>query len=132
MKIENLEVFSAEVKKADFFQFLQAIDDWDSLLDQRDEEGFDASWVAQNEHLAALSYSASADEADITKLREYAFKTALRLTSNAEAAGYVSDDIGLLAEAFSKKIMTAWLGELLSSYISGSFPHRPFKLSDCN
>jgi hypothetical protein len=132
MNIENLEAFSAEVKKADFFQFLQAIDDWDSLLDQRDEEGFDASWVAQNEHLAALSYGASADESDITKLREYAFKTALRLTSNAEAAGYVSDDIGLLAEAFSKKIMTAWLGELLSSYISGSFPHRPFKLSDCN
>lgn len=44
MKIENLKDFSAKVKKSDFFDFLQTVDDWDSLLDRRDEDDFDASW----------------------------------------------------------------------------------------
>ncbi|KTC61679.1 hypothetical protein [Pseudomonas savastanoi] len=123
MNIENLEDFSATVKKADFFDFLLAVDDWDSLLDRRDEDEFDASWVKHNEQMASASYGAQTDESEITKLREYAFKTALRITKNSEAAGYISDDIGLLAEAMSKKLMTTWLNGLLNSYLSGSFPH---------
>ncbi|MCF5200322.1 hypothetical protein [Pseudomonas syringae] len=123
MKIENLKDFSAKVKKSDFFDFLQTVDDWDSLLDRRDEDDFDASWVKNNEHVASAGYGAPTDESEITELREYAFKTVMRITNNSEAAGYVSDDIGLLAEAFSKKSMTTWLNDLLSSYLSGNFPH---------
>ncbi|KWS18014.1 hypothetical protein ABNM12_11810 [Pseudomonas syringae] len=123
MKIENLKDFSAKVKKSDFFDFLQTFDDWDSLLDRRDEDDFDASWVKNNEHVASAGYGAPTDESEITELREYAFKTVMRITNNSEAAGYISDDIGLLAEAFSKKSMTTWLNDLLSAYLSGNFPH---------
>ncbi|KPY97411.1 hypothetical protein ALO43_200195 [Pseudomonas tremae] len=123
MKIENLKDFSAKVRKSDFFDFLQNVDDWDSLLDRRDEDDFDASWVKNNEHVASAGYGAPTDESEITELREYVFKTVLRITNNSEAAGYISDDIGLLAEAFSKRRITTWLNDLLSSYLSGSFPH---------
>ncbi|MCQ2992423.1 hypothetical protein NLO72_24820 [Pseudomonas tremae] len=123
MKIENLKDFSAKVRKSDFFDFLRNVDDWDSLLDRRDEDDFDASWVKNNEHVASAGYGAPTDESEITELREYVFKTVLRITNNSEAAGYISDDIGLLAEAFSKRRITTWLNDLLSSYLSGSFPH---------
>ncbi|MDU8647339.1 hypothetical protein RYA97_19775 [Pseudomonas syringae group sp. 26L6] len=62
MNIENLEDFSATVKKADFFDFLLAVDDWDSLLDCRDEDEFDASWVKHNEQMASASYGVQTDE----------------------------------------------------------------------
>lgn len=123
MNIESLDAFSAQVYSVGFFDFLRTVDDWDSLLDKRDEGKFDALWVRHNEELASIDFKDASDESEIKKLREYAFKATFRVTNSSEAAGYVSDDIGLLAEALSKNKFTAWSVSLLNSYLSGKFPH---------
>ncbi|MEE4626544.1 hypothetical protein V2L00_22820 [Pseudomonas alliivorans] len=123
MKIENLDAFLDQAYKANFFNFLRTVDDWDYLLDKRDEDEFDALWVKHHEELTSVNFKELSDESKIKKLREHAFKATFHITNNSEVAGYISDDIGLLAEALSKRKMTTWLEALLSSYLSGRFPH---------
>ena len=56
-------------------------------------------------------------------LRESAFKRAFAITDSTDACRYISDDLGLLADASRADISDPWLVALAASYASGAFPH---------
>lgn len=123
MTSKTIENLSAELTKAGFFDRLSSsVDDWDVILDKRDSAEFDDAWVESNEAVSKKNYLDQSDEAEVNKLREYAFKSVFRITGNSEAAGYVSDDIGLIGEAVAKGELAGWIKDLLESYRNGRFP----------
>lgn len=69
-----------------------------------------------------FSYQSPNDESAISVLREFAFKETFRVTEDPEIAAYVSDDIGLIAEALAKSHVTPWCEKMLASYHAGHIP----------
>lgn len=111
-----------EISEARFFEGLSAVDNWEEALGQRDQTEFDNAWTESLKALSSKPYLNRADEIDVTNLCESVFKAVFRLTSNADAAGYVSDDFGLIGEAVSKGCLSEWIEWLLKVYRSGKFP----------
>lgn len=93
--------------------------DWDAELDARDTHEFDSAWNSSYEKLHELSPSESQTTRDV---REYAFKQTFRITRNAELAGYVSDDWGLISTALENNIQIEFINNLWNSYLKGNFP----------
>jgi hypothetical protein len=118
----NLAKLHREISEARFFEGLSAVDNWEEALGQRDQTEFDNAWTESLRALSSKPYLNRADEIEITNLRESVFKSVFRLTSDAEAAGYVSDDFGLIGEAVAKDCHNEWIEWLLKVYRSGRFP----------
>jgi hypothetical protein len=118
----NLDKLHREISKIPFFEGLFAVDNWEEALGQRDQAEFDHAWADSQRSLSSKPYLHHADEIEVTSLRESVFKAVFRLTSNAEAAGYVSDDFGLIGEALAKDCHNDWIEWLLKVYRSGRFP----------
>ncbi|MFB4323150.1 hypothetical protein RB298_12515 [Priestia sp. BR_2] len=93
--------------------------DWNAELDARDTHEFDSAWNSCYEKLHELCPSESQTTRDI---REYAFKQTFRITRNAELAGYVSDDWGLISTALENSIQIEFINNLWDSYLKGNFP----------
>ncbi|TVX93407.1 hypothetical protein [Paenibacillus agilis] len=93
--------------------------DWDAELDARDADEFDREWRSSYEKL----YQLVPDENEmIQDIREFTFKQTFRITKNPELAGYTSDDLGLISQAFDNKIDIPFIHDLWKSYIQGKFP----------
>lgn len=93
--------------------------DWDAELDARDTHEFESAWKSSYEKLHELSPF----ESQITRdIREYAFKQTFRITRNAELAGYVSDDCGLISTALENNVQIEFINNLWDSYLKGNFP----------
>lgn len=122
MASPNLDKLHREISETCFFEGLSAVDNWEEALGQRDQAEFDNAWTESQRALSSKPYLNHADEIEITNLRESVFKAVFRLTSNAEAAGYVSDDFGLIVEAVAKDCNNEWIEGLLKVYRSGGFP----------
>ncbi|MFP3847637.1 hypothetical protein [Pseudomonas sp. W5-01] len=122
MASPNLDKLHREISETRFFEGLSAVDNWDEALGQRGQAEFDNAWTESQRALSSKHYLHHADEIEVTNLRESVFKAVFRLTSNAEAAGYVSDDFGLIGEAVSKGCLSEWIEWLLKVYRSGKFP----------
>lgn len=109
-----------------FFEKLCASEsDWDSVLDAREDEGFDQLWTSHHAALLATPLTPEMTEG-ITRLREHAFKEVFSISRNADLAGYVSDDVGLIAHHMAVEAPASWVNGLLESYVRGEFPHEPF------
>lgn len=122
MASSNLDKLHREISETRFFEGLSAVENWEEALDRRDQEEFDNAWTLSQRVLSSKSYLNRADELEVANLRESVFKSVFRLTSNADAAGYVSDDFGLIGEAASKGCFSEWIEWLLKVYKSGKFP----------
>lgn len=122
MASPNLAKLHREISETRFFEGLSAVDNWEEALGQRDQTEFDNAWTESQRALSSKPYLNRADEIEITNLRESVFKSVFRLTSDAEAAGYVSDDFGLIGEAVAKDCHNEWIEWLLKVYRSGRFP----------
>lgn len=122
MASPNLDKLHREISETRFFEELSAVDNWDEALGQRDQAEFDNAWTESQRALSSKHYLHHADEIEVTNLRESVFKAVFRLTCNAEAAGYVSDDFGLIGEAVAKDCLSEWIEWLLKVYRSGKFP----------
>ncbi len=122
MASPDLDKLQREISEARFFERLSAVDNWEEALGQRDQTEFDNAWTESLRALSSKPYLNRADEIEITNLRESVFKSVFRLTSDAEAAGYVSDDFGLIGEAVAKDCHNEWIEWLLKVYRSGRFP----------
>lgn len=109
--------------------------DIDAYLDARDQDPFDSDWNAAYQELESrkrgldkktLRELESANE----QLRERVFKRVLALAGD-DAAGYISDDFGLMLDALAMDDMDAsWIFGLYERYASaalpsGSIPARP-------
>lgn len=125
MMVRDLDALWSLVRADGFFQALCAgKPDWDSLLDARDESGFDEQWTRH--HLIVQSTPLAGEVIEnITLLREWVFKKVFSVSDNAEVAGYVSDDFGLIAYHLESNADSAWVAGLLDAYVHNSFPHSP-------
>jgi len=121
--MKDLAMFTNLIHDKDFFELIAAgVEDWEALLDKREQPAFGNAWASAFEALREMSYQSPMAEADVTSLRELAFKAMLRPTGDAEIAAYVADDIGLIADALAKGLVSSYCDHLLASYKAGLFP----------
>ena len=93
--------------------------DWDAALDARDAPDFDTAWILSYEKIGA----ACPPESSLVKaIRESAFKKIYAITKSADLAGYVSDDMGLIAWAVDNQLEIEFVDELWTTYTQGRFP----------
>ncbi|WP_338807000.1 hypothetical protein V8U11_08025 [Pseudomonas chlororaphis] len=93
--------------------------DWDAKLDSRDSVEFDSAWSASYEKVTS---SCPPENGPIKEVREAAFKKVYQITKNSDLAGYVSDDMGLIAQAFENKVDIDFINSLWKVYTQGEFP----------
>lgn len=123
MKRYTLADIEQRLHSRDFFETIVAgVDDWDTLLAQRDDERFDAQWSASYEALLKVPYRSLEDEETSARIREHVFKKVFTLTGSSEVAGYASDDFGLITDAVLKASDSAWANVMFNSYTKGVFP----------
>ena len=95
-------------------------DSLDDLFDSRDSDPFESEWLRVNE-VVEQSQLESNDAVDA--LRESAFKRAFAITKSPDACGYISEDVGLIADAVRAGVADPWLASLTAGYVSGELPH---------
>ncbi|MCH5518626.1 hypothetical protein [Pseudomonas syringae] len=125
MSADDLDGLWELVRPSSFFQTLCACEaDWDRVLDARDDEFFDQLWTLHHVALQATPLARDMTES-INLLREHVFKEVLSISRNADLAGYVSDDFGLIAHHLAIQAPPSWVTGLLDLYVRGNFPHQP-------
>lgn len=93
--------------------------DWDAALCARESVEFDGAWCASYEKMTS---SCPPESALVKEIREIAFKKVYQVTENADLAGYVSDDMGLIAQACQNKVEIDFIDNLWKTYMRGEFP----------
>ena len=110
----------ATINERIFFETIfQKDTDWDAALCARDSFEFDGAWCASYEK---VSSSCPPECALVKEIREIAFKKVYQVTENADLAGYVSDDMGLIAQACDSKVEIDFIDNLWKTYVRGAFP----------
>ncbi|APC17383.1 hypothetical protein BLL42_17160 [Pseudomonas frederiksbergensis] len=94
--------------------------DWDAELGSRDSVEFFSAWNASYE---TITSSCPPEDGSIKEIRESAFKKVYQITKNPDLAGCVSDDLGLIAQAFKNKVDIDFINDLWKAYTQGSFPN---------
>ncbi|MFJ4068648.1 hypothetical protein ACIPW4_25625 [Pseudomonas sp. NPDC089996] len=124
MKVNSLSELNSRIQQDGFFEMVvSGINDWDEALDKREEESFDSAWIDAFEKLKSLAYSSAGDEEVVSNIRELVFKKIYALTYDSDVAGYISDDIGLVADSISKSCDIDWVERLFELYCAGEFPN---------
>jgi len=124
MKIDSLDDLKCIIQRDGFFEaVVSSVNDWDEALDRRDDDVFDSAWIAAFEKLKKIEYSSEGDEEGVSDIREYVFKKVYGLVNSSDVAGYISDDIGLVAESISKVCDVEWVKKLFDIYCTGEFPN---------
>ncbi|EKT4457600.1 hypothetical protein PshuTeo2_47050 [Pseudomonas hunanensis] len=124
MRIGSLDDLKCKIQQDGFFEdVVSSVNDWNEALDRRDDDVFDSVWSDAFEELKNLEYSSESDEKAVNEIREYVFKKIYGLVLNPDAAGYISDDIGLVAESISKLCSIEWVEKLFDIYCAGEFPN---------
>ena len=124
MKVDSLDDLRRIIQRNGFFEaIVSSVHDWDEALDRRDDGVFDSAWTDAFEELKRIEYSSESDEKGVSDIREYVFKKVYGLVGSSDAAGYISDDIGLVAESISKVCDVKWVKKLLDIYCAGEFPN---------
>lgn len=93
--------------------------DWDAALDARDAPDFDTAWSLSYEKISA---ACPPESSTVKEIRESAFKKTYAITKSADLAGYVSDDMGLVAWAADNQLEIEFVDELWKTYAHGRFP----------
>lgn len=92
----------------------------DDFLDQRDSAPFDSEWVRVYHVLEELKKGKTV--ADTREIEKKAYITVYEKTENAELAGYISDDFGLIADSKRLNYSDEWLDKLISCYENARIP----------
>lgn len=97
--------------------------DIEAYLDERDEPEFADAWM-RSFHI--LGERAETDVEEVLRTyREKAFKQTFAYTGDADLAGYVSDDIGLIGVYLLQDgFQDSFLEKLLEGYSQGRLPLR--------
>lgn len=122
----ELERVRHMLEELDFSAWRFAEGAYDSWLDLRDSDEFDASWMSA--HLSTKERETSSplgqDELEIVNhIREMAFLKTIRATGHSELAAYVSDDFELMARAARIGFEDRWLRALSDVYQQERFPY---------
>lgn len=119
-KLEQL-VFSNKVPSQAALQD----EDYDDLLDERDEDGFAQPWTkSYNTINKAYIDSGLTDayKARIDKIREYTFKRVYKETESSDLSSYLSDDFDLILKAMLTNSQDSWVNALWQVYTEGQIP----------
>src|SRR4051812_44347962 len=104
---------------ADYYRAL----DRDAALDARDsDEDFESAWLTLRERIEAAWASSRVSDVEgdaVERIRREAFSAVSRATSQHELAGYVSDDLDLIARGRVLSIDEPLLSWLWASYDQG-------------
>ncbi len=103
-------------------QTFSAMNDYDVVLEERDDPDFDEAWMRAHERVQAVRATRAFDEDALTRLRETVYLCTFDLTQSAELAADVSDDFGLLGEALALGVEDDWLSALARAYTNDQFP----------
>ncbi|MBR3823615.1 MAG: hypothetical protein IKJ39_00285 [Lachnospiraceae bacterium] len=99
--------------------------DIDEILDNRDAKVFDAEWIRVYEVVEAIKNNENYSEVEKqnnTKIRERVFLMIYEYTKDADLAGYISDDFGLIADAKLLGYNDVWLDKMVSCYENSIIP----------
>jgi hypothetical protein len=94
--------------------------DWDAELDLRDSIEFGSAWSTSYNTIIS---SCPPEDQTIKEIRKITFKRVYQITKNPDLAGYVSDDLGLIAKAFENNVEIDFVNRLWKMYTQGSFPN---------
>lgn len=96
--------------------------DIDQALNERDDtESFESEWLRIDRELGEFEITREEKES-LDKLRELVFMRTIRVSNHSEAAGYVSDDFGLIGKALIVNFDDEWLNALCNEYKNHRFP----------
>lgn len=119
-KLEKM-IFSNEIPS----QLALEEEDYDELLDERDEDNFAKHWtksynVINKEYIGAeLS---NIYKVRIDKIREFLFKRVYKLTESSDLSSYISDDFDLIVKALLTSSQDGWVNTLWQIYRDGQIP----------
>ncbi len=111
-KIEDKKLFTEYMFKAKNI---------DKLLDERDKNPFDSSWVEVSTYLEKQEIPKEIMD-EIKKLCKLAFLTCVKFEGCSELAGYASDDMELICMADYCGFKSPWLEKMITLYMSNIFP----------
>ncbi|OXG06474.1 hypothetical protein BC749_102379 [Flavobacterium araucananum] len=98
-------------------------DDFDMILDQRDEDSFSEKWMEIFNIVKEKVIENNIDKTITDNLREKVFKLVFSLTNHSDLSSYVSDDFGLIVQSIQVKYNDYWLNSLWLEYKKGNLPY---------
>lgn len=99
-----------------------------TVLNQRDAAPFDTHWVAAFNEIESAWQAFKADQSTknlVQNLRKHSFMAVSRATQQSEIAGYVADDMELIAKAQLLGMQSPFVACLWQVYLAGQFPCAP-------
>jgi hypothetical protein len=105
--------------------------DLELFLDERDDSNFDDEWIRVFNKINELEMKNTIKsdlKNSIDRIREVSFKKAYEFTNNADLAGYVSDDMELIAKGILLEYQDKWLAAVYNLYKQKVFPHGKIQL----
>lgn len=116
----TVEQLLSQIQRGHFLEPVFAQEtNWNERLDARDADSFAAHW---SDSYKRLNDRSSEESERVRDIREWAFKETYRMTQNADLAGYVSDDLGLIAKALDNNVEDEFITQLWVAYSQGIFP----------
>ena len=100
-------------------------DEYDDILDSRDDDEFSEKWMEIFNEVKAILKSNPIDALHtqrIENLRERTFKMIFQQSNSSDMAAYLSDDIALLLEAVLCDYDSNWLNGMWIEYSVGRIP----------
>jgi hypothetical protein len=98
-------------------------DDFDRILDQRDEVAFSKRWMETFDTIEEEFKESKTDKIISDDIREKVFKLVYSITNHSDLASYISDDYGLIIQSIEIKHNDRWLNSLWLEYKNGNLPH---------
>lgn len=98
-------------------------DDFDMILDQRDEDSFSERWLETFNIVKEKIIEDKIDKTVSDNLREKVFKSVFSLTNHSDLSSYISDDFGLILQSIQVKYRDNWLNSLWLEYKKGNLPY---------
>ena len=104
-----------------FTEYMFRAKNIEKLLDERDKNPFDCSWMEVSNYLKKQEIPEEIID-EIDELRELVFLTCVAFEDCGELAGYASDDIELICMADYCSFKSPWLEKMITLYMYDIFP----------
>lgn len=119
-KLEEM-IFSNKVPSQSSLQD----EDYDDLLDERDEDDFSKLWTKSYNAIDKIYKTSDLSniyKKRIDKIREFIFKRVYKATESSNLSSYISDDFDLIMKALLIDSHDKWVNELWHTYANGQIP----------
>ena len=135
--VNNIQEITEDLKQicTKLQQELEGLDERsiDTILDSRDADPFDSSWVEADKALGQYKASLSAVEKAAmenlsAEVRRTFFLAVIRATGSSDLAAYVAEDFEIISEMLVSQWVNPFIASMLNSYIAGRIPDSNLEL----